>query len=55
MKYNLEETKRKEKAKFSKVNGNIKIRYPIYRRGSDLVYTSIFVRRQLTLSRVCFS
>ena len=35
MNYNLEETKRKEKPKFSKVNGNIKIRYPIYRRGSD--------------------
>ena len=30
--YNFEEIKRKaEKAKFAKVNGNVKIRYPIYR------------------------
>ena len=36
MNYNLVEAKRKEKAKFLKVNGNIKIRYRIHRRGSDL-------------------
>ena len=32
----MKEVKRKEKAKFAKVNGNIKNRYPLYRQVSDL-------------------